>query len=125
MYTSERNRRHWVVLVWFIVAFFVFPLTPPISQSLPYEEHLSGQSNHAQVYMHLEPVPSKPSAYKPVKSGVETYYKESFYYYLSLLVLFLLHIHCKVPEVMKQYLLAPLKFTSDYVIRTHSTTNRL
>jgi uncharacterized membrane protein YgcG len=119
------RRRHWIILVWIVIAFFIFPLTPPISQQLPYEDSVSGKIEYSHTYMHLEQAPSKQAVNpaRPLYTWVESSFEKG--YYLILLILFFIFLRSKVPEQLKKYLLGPIKFTSIYVIDSHSYYTRL
>ncbi|TDG00809.1 hypothetical protein [Paenibacillus piri] len=115
MHRSARNR-FWVIFVWLIVGFFIFPLTPPISQQLPYEDTVLNQPANSFTAMHLETVPSKQAVnlHKPTWPRNEQ--ETEKWFGLSLLILFIIFLHSKVPELLRRFLLAPLKFTSVFVV---------
>jgi len=115
LHSASHHRRHWVVLVWITIIFFLFPLTPPISQHFPFEESALGQAADTPAFMHAEPVPAKVSVYvqKPAPQQHEYDIKE---YYLSIFVVFIYFLHSKAREMLKRRMLAPLKFTSVYVV---------
>jgi len=81
---------------------------------------MTGEAAKNHTIMHLEPVPAKlaVSPFKPLLPTNGYALEKSFY--LALLILFLLFLHSKVPEILKRFLLNPIKFTSIYVIVPHS-----
>ncbi|CAG7652189.1 hypothetical protein ACFQI7_19500 [Paenibacillus allorhizosphaerae] len=115
MHNASRHRRHWVVLVWITIIFFLFPLTPPISQHFPFEESVLGQAADTPAFMHAEPVPAKVSVYVQKPSLLQHEY-DNKKYYLSLYVVFIFFLHSRAREILKRRMLAPLKFTSVYVV---------
>ncbi len=120
MFNSQRNRQ-WIILVWFVVCLVVFPLTPPISQNLTFEENVLSQFNETPAFMRVAPESSKITV--PVLlPPVPWYEKEPSPdpCYPLLIVTFFIFLHSKIPKLLKRVVLAPLKYTSDYVVVTYS-----
>jgi hypothetical protein len=116
---SSRNRQL-VVLIWFVVGFFVFPLTPPISHNLTLHQNVIGQSSETPAFTRVEQAPSKIVVLdlKPIQVPWHDLIPDPFY--PCLFVVFLFFLQSKIRELLKRRMLAPLKFTSIYVIFAHS-----
>jgi hypothetical protein len=116
---SSRSRQL-VVLIWFVVGFFVFPLTPPISHNLTLEQNVIGQSTETPAVTRMEQAPSKIAVIglKPIQVPWNDLIPDPFY--TCLFVVFLFFLQSKIREQLKGRMLAPLKFTSIYVIFTPS-----
>jgi hypothetical protein len=116
---SSRSRQL-VVLIWFVVGFFVFPFTPPISHNLTLEQNVIGQSTETPAFTRMEQAPSKivVIVLKPILVPWQDPMPDPFY--TCLLVVFLFFLQSQIRELLKGRMLAPLKFTSIYVIFTHS-----
>ncbi|MCZ8512206.1 hypothetical protein O9H85_07150 [Paenibacillus filicis] len=115
MLRSPGYRREWVIMVWLVVAFVLFPLTPPISQQISFDEPTLGQSNETLVCMRLEPSEAC-KWFPPPKAPVlgEDHILERLY--IPWIIIYLCFLLSKIPKLLKRSLLAPLKFTSMYVI---------
>lgn len=119
----EKNRRHryWTIFVWIVVGFFLFPLTPPISQNVTFEENVLSQFNETPAFLRVKPETSKVSV--PVLFPVIPCYlkdDEPDPCLPLLYVIYALFLFSKLRELLKKHMLAPLKFTSDYVVSAPS-----
>lgn len=120
MLNSQRNRQ-WIILVWFVVCLVVFPLTPPISQNLTFEENVLSQFNETPAFMRVAPETSKITV--PVLLPPVPWYEKEHQpdpCYLLLLVTYIIFLHSKIPKLLRRVVLAPLKYTSDYVAVPYS-----
>ncbi|MBE1444137.1 hypothetical protein [Paenibacillus sp. OAS669] len=114
MFISRRSRQ-WLILVWFVVCFVLFPLTPPISQNLTFEENMLSQFNETPAFMRVVPEATKISV--PVLIPPVPWFDKERPdpCYLLLIVTFVIFLRSKIPKILKKAVLAPLKYTSDYV----------
>ncbi|OXM85698.1 hypothetical protein [Paenibacillus rigui] len=119
---NNRRHRHWIILVWIVVGFFLFPLTPPISQNISFGEHVVSQMNETPAFMRIKSESSQPSvpAIYPAMPWKD-WEDEPDPCFPLLYVLFVVFLYSKLRERLRKYMLAPLKFTSAYVAYSHST----
>jgi len=114
----EKHRRHryWVILVWVIIGFFLFPLTPPISQNITFQENALSQFNETPAFVRVKPETSDFTV--PLLYPIDSWYAEDEEpdpCFPFLYALFGVFLFSKLRELLRKRLLAPLKFTSAYV----------
>ncbi|MCS7463694.1 hypothetical protein N0M98_26670 [Paenibacillus doosanensis] len=118
---SFHRSRRWVVLVWFVVGLVLFPLTPPISQNVTFEQNVLSPFNETPAFMRVAPESFKitvPALPPPIPWHEQEHRPDPCY--LLLLVIYIIFLHSKIPKILKKVVLAPLKYTSDYVAFAYS-----
>lgn len=108
------TRKHqWKILVWIILALFIFPLTPPISHHFSSDTEVLVLANTTQVLTIQEHSPTKKTIYTLVDK-LRSYDDFIAEYETTVFVIFIVFILSKIWLRLKALLLSFLKFSSGY-----------
>ncbi|WP_141692552.1 hypothetical protein [Paenibacillus pectinilyticus] len=100
-------------MVWVILALFIFPLTPPISNHNTADADVLVTANTTQVLTQQQQLPSKEIIHVD-ENKIYLYDQIYKLYEMTVFVVFIVYLTSLIWKKLKVLLLAFLKFTSRY-----------